>query len=384
MTSNPTFRVVIAGGGVAAVETALALRELAGDRVSVALVAPNAEFSYRPWTVREPFAYAPANRYRLADIAADIGAELIADELSSVDLAMQTVRTAEGMKLPYDALVLAVGATMRPAFTHAVTVDDRRMDELLHGIVEDVEGGYVRSIAFVAPAPMAWPLPLYELALMSARRAYDMSVKVAISIITPERTPLEVFGERASAVVGELLSENGITTATCADVRMPAPGQLVLQPEDRRIEVDSVVALPVLVGPHIRGLPAGDDGFIPTGMYGQVPGPGRVYAAGDATDYPIKQGGIAAQQAVVVAAAIAALAGAGVTPSPFRPEIQGMLLTGGAPRYMRARIVDGAGVDSEISDSPISAVAAKVTSTYLAPYLAGRAGASTASLAELR
>lgn len=41
---TPRFRVLIAGGGVAALEALLALRELAGDRVAPMLFAPDPEF----------------------------------------------------------------------------------------------------------------------------------------------------------------------------------------------------------------------------------------------------------------------------------------------------------------------------------------------------
>jgi hypothetical protein len=84
-TDAPPFeklRVVVVGGGVAALETVLALADLAPEETDVALLAPGAEFVYRPMTVREPFAYAPARRFPLQRVAADTGAELISDELS--------------------------------------------------------------------------------------------------------------------------------------------------------------------------------------------------------------------------------------------------------------------------------------------------------------
>jgi sulfide:quinone oxidoreductase len=146
MSEAKTFRVVIAGGGVAALEAAIALRELAGALVSVQLVAPNTEFSYRPMSVREPFAYAPADQYPLAEIAADIGAELVVDEFAWVDTEQQIAHTTKGVELAYDALMLALGAHMKSPFGHGLTIDDRRMDELLHGVVQDVEEGYVRSM----------------------------------------------------------------------------------------------------------------------------------------------------------------------------------------------------------------------------------------------
>ena len=53
-----------------------------------------------------------------------------------------------------------------------------------------------------------------------------------------------------------------------------------------------------------------------------------VFAAGDIANFPIKQGGLAAQQADAAAEAIAAEAGAQVDPQPFKPVLRGILLTG--------------------------------------------------------
>src|SRR5262249_3646316 len=85
------LEVLIAGGGVAALETALALGALAPERTAVTVIAPNSEFFYRPMAVREPFAYGPAERYKLASIVRDAGARLVDGELASVDTATQTI-----------------------------------------------------------------------------------------------------------------------------------------------------------------------------------------------------------------------------------------------------------------------------------------------------
>ena len=79
------FRVVIAGAGVAALETALALRALAGDLVSVELVAPEAEFTYRPLAVAEPFRVAEVQRFPLAALVAATGAALRRGTVARVD-----------------------------------------------------------------------------------------------------------------------------------------------------------------------------------------------------------------------------------------------------------------------------------------------------------
>jgi hypothetical protein len=111
-----------------------------------------------------------------------------------------------------------------------------------------------------------------------------------------------------------------------------------------------------------------------------VPGAPGVYAAGDATAFPIKQGGLATQQADAVAAALAADLGALPATPPFSPVLRGLLLTGGAPLYLRAelrgkhavgrsRTVSGA-LRGEVSIRALWWPPGKVAGRYLAPYLA--------------
>jgi len=364
--------VVVAGGGVAGLEACLALRELAGDRINLTMLSPSPEFVYRPMTVREPFAFARALRFPLAEIAADVGAALVPDALSSVDVAGRVAHTAAGAELRYDALVIGLGAQIRARYEHAVTVDDSRLDEQLHGLIQDVEEGYVSRLAFVLPAPLAWPLPAYELALMTARRADDMNIELSITILTPEESPLAVFGDAASRALAQLLADVRIDVITSADCEIPRTGLIEITPGHRRLEVDRVVALPQLYGRLVPGLPQDADGFIAVDEHCQVRGIERVYAAGDATDFAVKFGGIAAQQADTAAHAIAALAGASVAPQPFAPVIQAVLLTGDAPLSFTAHLTGGAGLGSEVVQGRQVARTPKIAAKYLAPYLESR------------
>ncbi|MEA2170702.1 MAG: sulfide:quinone oxidoreductase, partial [Solirubrobacteraceae bacterium] len=249
------------------------------------------------------------------------------------------------------------------------TIDDHHLDDQLHGLVQDIELEYVGSVAFLIPARMAWPLPIYELALMTAARAYAMGVEVKLTIVTPEASPLAVFGLGASHAMAELLAKAGVAVELSADANVTAKRTIVMEPGSRRLEADHIVALPELFGPAVEGLPVARDGFLPVDEFCRVPGVDHVYAAGDGADFPIKHGGLAAQQADTVALAIAADAGAPVEPSPYRPEIHGMLLTGGAPRFITARLVDGQGVDSAITETPTWSPPTKIAARYLAPYL---------------
>ncbi|MCW3032070.1 MAG: hypothetical protein JWM60_415 [Solirubrobacterales bacterium] len=372
-TQAPPFKklsVCIVGGGVAAIEAALALSDLAPEQTDVTVIAPNSEFVYRPMTVVEPFAFGGARHYPLAPIVADAGAKLLVDELSWIEPKKNTLHTKGEEAIVYDALILALGARAHPRYSHGTTIDDRRLDETLHGLIQDVEGGYIHSMAFVSPGRMAWPLPLYELALMTAGRAYDTQAELATTIVTPEDSPLTIFGQGASDTVSELLQRANVQTITSAYAEVPEANEVVINPGNRRLKVDRVVALPELYGPGVRGIPLGENGFIPVDQHGhvrEVKGP--IYAAGDAIDFPIKQGGLGAQQADAAAESVAALAGAAVTPKPFDPVIHAKLLTYDQPLYLTAQISGGHGFSSEASHTPTWSPPSKIAALYLAPYL---------------
>ena len=375
-TSDP-FNVLIAGGGVAGLEAALALRELAGERVAVTMLAPEPEFVYRPMRVREPFGYSQARHYSLDAIAEDLGIELVRDGLKWLDPDARAVHTAEGEVVAYDALLMAMGAVLRPRFRHALTLDDRKLDEQLHGLIQDVEGGYVHKLAFVAPHPMPWPLPMYELALMTARRAYDMNIDMSITVVTPEDSPLAVFGAAVSETVDRLLSDHGILTVQSTYCETPEAGRLSLHPDGRTLYLDRIVALPQLCGPATPGLPKDTaDGFIAVDPYCRVRGVERVWAAGDATNCPVKLGGIAAQQADTAAQSIAVLAGAPIQPAKFNPTVHAILLGADKPLYLSAHITGGHGSSSEISETPTWSPVTKIAAHHLAPYLDARDRAS--------
>lgn len=220
---------------------------------------------------------------------------------------------------------------------------------------------------------MPWPLPLYELALMTARRAYDMNAEVSITLVTPEDAPLAIFGTAVSDAVQGLLTEHGIQVIPSAHCETPAARQVLIHPGARSLHVDRVIALPELFGPSTPGVPKHNGhGFIPIDVHCAVPGLEHVYAAGDATDFAVKHGGVAAQQADVAAEAIAALAGAPVEPTKFHPTIQGILLGAEKPLYMSAHLTGGHGSASEVSEEPAWSPATKIAAKYLSAYLGSR------------
>jgi sulfide:quinone oxidoreductase len=140
---------------------------------------------------------------------------------------------------------------------------------------------------------------------------------------------------------------------------------------DQSIAVDAVVALPHLEGPHLPGVPHDVHGFVATDDYGRLLGLTDVYAAGDLTQFPLKQGGIATQQADAAASSIAADAGAAVKPEPFRPVLRGLLITGFVPRFLRS---EATGAHSVVDTEPLWWPPAKIVGRYLTPFLAAKLG----------
>ena len=331
------FRALICGGGVAGLEAALALRTLEGAPVDVTVLAPDETFEVRAFSVGEPFALAPPRRVALAELAADAGAELRAGTLAAVDPGAHRVTTADGEELAYDALLIAVGARQIPALPHATTFGGPHDVEAVRGVIDDLEQGFAPSIAFVVPARTSWALPAYELALLTAGRARSLGLDAELTVVTPEDAPLSLFGPEAAAAMGDLLRDAGVTVLTDAFVAPDASvPELRVGPGGQTVRADRVIALPRLEGPRVAGLPSDAGGFLPIDELCRVMGTDGVFAAGDATSFPVKQGGIAAQQADVAATAIAALAGVDVVPRPFHPVLRGMLLTGEGLRYLRA------------------------------------------------
>jgi sulfide:quinone oxidoreductase len=370
------IRVVIAGAGIAGLETALALRAFAGageTAFDVTIVAPGDRLHYRPLTVVEPFTSRATRHYALDAICRDLGARLVRAAVAAVEPAVGVLVTDGGERIAYDQLVVATGTRAEAALPRAHTFFADADPQSLHWVVRELEEGALRRVAFVAPAGHCWPLPLYELALMTAARVHDMGVDDAeLTLVTPEDKPLAIFNGAGSAAVAELLREAGIAFVGDAYSEAYDGRALTLMPGAQRLDVERVVALPVLRGLAIPGLPNDTEGFVRVDAHGRAVGIENVYAAGDATTFAIKQGGIAAQHADVVAALVARAAGIAVPEPSTRPLLRAVLFTGGAPLYLQATITGGESVASSASRHSPWWPPHKVAARHLAPYLADR------------
>ncbi len=361
-------RVVIVGAGPAAIETALALRELAGDRATLELISPGPELVVRAYEVLAPFREGREHRYPLARIAADLNMELIRDALASVDPSTKQLALRRGASRGYDQLVIAVGARHVETLPGAIPFRGMQDVARLKSLLLETHTGRHHSVAFVVPGGQTWPLPLYELAMHTSAWLAERQVhSVPLTLVSPERSPLGAFGTRVSEEVASVLEAHHIEFINAHAIRFQ--DERLLLAGSRELEVDIAVAMARLAGPRIDGLPCDEEGFLAVDEHGRVRGVEHVFAAGDATSYPIKQGGLATQQADTIAETLAAGLGAPVQPTPFRPLLRAVLYGGRDTRYLHAELGDALQESSTASETPLWPESSKLVGRYLAPYL---------------
>src|SRR5690242_17285052 len=235
-----TRRVVIAGGGPAALEAALALRALASDRVTLTLIAPEPSFSFAALAVGEPFAVTAPRVYSVAGMSADLGIDLVPDTVSAVDADAREVRTGTGAKVSYEALVLAVGARPAEAVPGALTFRGTSDVPLVRQLLREALDRPSPRVAFVAAPPTAWTLPIYEMALLASTWAPG---RIEPWVVTHESRPVEIFGPHAAAEVARLLDEARIQRWMGAEAQLVEDGRLWIEMEGG-LPVDLALALP--------------------------------------------------------------------------------------------------------------------------------------------
>jgi len=361
------LRLVIVGGGVAAVEALVGLQDMAPGLLDIVVVSDRPELVYRPLGVGEPFGVSTAKRYSLRRICADLGADLICDRVAEVRASERRVVCAAGRELGYDVLLVCPGARPVPRHEHAVTFDRETRPEDFEDVLQDLRAGLTPTIAIVVPEARSWTLPAYELALLTKAWGDEQRAEgVRVVVVTPERSPLAVFGKAASQDLATLLEEEGIDVICDATPTVVSPRVVDTGPQI--LEADRVVSLPHLVGPALPGLPHDAAGFIEVDRWGRVAGLEHVYAAGDGTTFPIKQGGLAAQQADRAAILIAGRAGADPGREPPSPVLRGLLPSRRGRRFLRVEL-DHPMTTSMLSDQPLWWPPSKVASRWLSPYL---------------
>lgn len=360
-------KVLIAGAGLGGIEAALALDDLAGDRVDVELCDTRSELVFRPFVVGEPYGAVRSFRYELESLARRCGASFRHGTVATVDAERRRLVLESGERLAYDQLIVATGSRMQWAVPGAVTfwgANEGQVSEVIAGL----RGGRLRRLVLTMPAGYSWALPLYELALFAVTELEKAgNGQTQVTVVTPEDMPLEVFGRRAAGQVDALLRERGVELVTATHPMRFEEGRLRVAPGSE-IDADAVISMPRFEGRPPDGVPHDGEGFVGADEHGGVIGLERVYAVGDVTTFPVKQGALATQQADTVAEAVAAAAGAAIEPKPFDPVLRGVLFTGRQPRYLYGRPTGGHGETSSFSERPEGPLRdGKLTARYLSP-----------------
>lgn len=364
-------RVLIVGGGVASIEATLALRDVCGDHVEVEVFSPRREFAYRPQAGGELYGVGRVARYDLDELLGPCGAVFHHAGVAAVETDDRLVVTRDGERHPYDHLILAQGARAVWPVPGAVTfwglADDRDVAKAIGAL----RGGKAKSAAFTIPGLESWTLPAYELALLADRELVKAGIDdVKLTIVTPEDAPLQIFGRRASEMVSSLLAERGIGVVPRTHPVRFEDGALQVVPGEP-FAADVAVSLPRLEGRRIRGVLHDPAGFVRVDDRCRVLRRERLFAAGDVTNFPVKQGGIATQQADVIAATIGAELGMCAAPAPFDPVLRGVLWTGEKPLYLQGRLGGGHGETSSLSEEPPwGGREGKIVGRYLTPFIA--------------
>jgi sulfide:quinone oxidoreductase len=306
---------------------------------------------YRPVEAHDPLALDGRIRVPLARLARAAHADLRHDRVVTFEPGARRVHTARGYELGYDALVVATGARPRPVPPGAASLREESWPGC-RILTSRLARGELSSLAFVEPPAPSKAFDLYDLAIQAAVMVRRNRLAAELTFVTAQPAPLAFLGVRAAGMLASTLGAHGLRVVESAYVRSVGGGEVHLAPGPRRIAAEAVIAAPRLGGPCLDHLPCDRDGFLPTDAYGGVPGLPEVYAAGDCTPFAVRHPSLAAQQADVVAAMIAAVAGRDVVPERFTPVLRGVLPSQ-LRWYVEAPLTGGRGDATEVSAFPL-------------------------------
>jgi len=313
--------VFVLGGGVGGIVAANALRQRLAAEHRVVLVDKRGEYVFTPSLL-----WVMAGQRRPAQIVKDLrrmvrpGVEVLRAEVEGIEPGRGRVR-AGGQALPYDYLVIALGADLAPEAlpgygeaTHNFFALDGAAN--LWQALARFAGG--RALVLVSSLPYKCPAAPYEAALLldDVLRRRGLAGRCRVEVFTPEAQPMPVAGPAMGQAVVEMLAAKGIAFHAKRQVqRIEAEARELVFADGQREPFDLLAAVP----PHRP--PAALQGSELTNAAGWIVVDkrtlqtrfGNVYAVGDATTItlangkPLPKAGVFAHaEAEVVAGRIAA------------------------------------------------------------------------------
>lgn len=306
MSAKP--RVVVLGGGFGGLESLFYLKHKLGDRAELTLISEQPKFLFKPNTIYIPFGQDPA-KFEV-DLVRPLRRQSIAflpGTVEHVDADRRSVRTTGG-DVDYDYLVIATGAKMRsteiPGLAeHAITVwtpeDMLRLRERIEGAIERAKGGGRTRFLFLVPPNNKCAGPLYEMVLMLDTHLRKAGCRDQVDLVyaTKEEAFIEAFGPRLNTVIVDEFRERNIEGHTGYVVTGVEPGVTQFQ-NGERLEYDVLVSFPPYVASTAYAqLPTDNRGFLQVENDSRrIRGQDRMFAVGDAANFPIKQAFLALLQ----------------------------------------------------------------------------------------
>ena len=223
-------------------------------------------------------------------------------------------------------------------------------------------------LVFAVPSGIVWPLPLYELALLTARELEREGVSTELTIDTSEPSPLALLGTRASEAVAALLPERDIVRASTY-VRAFVAGSFERSPPARSVPTTSS-RFRDSRGPRSRAFQRTETDSCRRMNTAECPTQSACMRPGDLTSFPIsrenRRAASRCRRGIDRRHRVRADRG-----EPFRPVQRVILLTGGRPTSMRVELGAGRGETSAVSDEALWWPTGKIVGRHLAPFLAG-------------
>ncbi|WP_158888122.1 NAD(P)/FAD-dependent oxidoreductase [Amycolatopsis anabasis] len=384
-------RVVVLGSGFAGLETAFLLRTRLNEReVDLTVVSDRDDFLFKPNTIYLPFGSGEARLH--IPLAKPFRRRAIGHRVASVtgiDTGRGTVHTRRGNPVPYDHLVIATGAGMRPAEIPGLAEYGRqiwtpgqmhRLGEDLQWVAQNARHGHEQRVLFLVPPGNKCAGPLYELAFMldTWLRRREVRHQVTLEFATCEGSFIQAFGPRLHDVVVGEFAERDITGHTGLVVDKISEQEVVFTDGSSR-KYDVLITFPPYVAAtEYEGLPTDDRGFLTCEPGTRaVSGHPEIFAPGDAGDFPVKQAFLALLQADAVAETIAGEIQHTTPAAGFEPTSMCVMemfdkatfaqvpltLTGNPARPVAVDAV--AGHDYRVGTSPIWRLGKKALGVYL-------------------
>jgi sulfide:quinone oxidoreductase len=304
--------IVVLGGGFGGLESAYYLRKHLTDRARITIISDRDYFLFKPNTIYIPFGLDPERlKVDIVKPASRRSISFVQDRVLEIDPVQKRV-VGQRVTTPYDYLIVATGASMRPAEIpglqeYAQTIWTPEEMLKLRAALDELRvraNDRIQKIVFMVPPNNKCAGPLYEMVFMidTWLRQHHLRERTTITWTTYENSYIQAFGPRLHEVAENEFVQRGIAHHVQYAVERVEPHEVIYQ-NGQSVPFDLLISFPPYVAAtQFDSLPIDERGFITTELgTRQVKGHPEIYAAGDAGDFPIKQAFLAFLEADAVA-----------------------------------------------------------------------------------